>query len=153
MQIPIVAESLNSLSIILADDDPDDLDLFKDAVKEICPKMMVRVAGDVQQLTELLNDNHFTLPDIIFLDLNMPGKSGKEYLQEMRNDMRLKDIPVIIYSTSANTKDIRDAYSLGANLYIRKPTAYSQLLCILEKALSINWRRHTAPSPEENFVL
>jgi CheY-like chemotaxis protein len=153
MKFPISDESLNSLSIILADDDPDDLELFKDAIQEICPKMTVRVAEDVLQLSELLNDAHFALPDIIFLDLNMPGKSGKEYLPEIRNDSRLKDIPVIIYSTSVNTKDIRDAYSLGANLYIRKPTTYSHLLCILQKALSINWPRHTAPSPEENFVL
>ncbi|MEJ7588012.1 MAG: response regulator [Ferruginibacter sp.] len=75
----------------------------------------------------------FLLPDIVFLDLNMPGKNGKECLKEIKENPRFKALPVIIYSTSAHTKDIMDTHSTGANLYIRKPSSMRGLISVIRR--------------------
>ncbi|MDQ2770386.1 MAG: response regulator [Bacteroidota bacterium] len=68
-----------------------------------------------------------TLPAIVLLDLNMPGTDGREVLETVKDDPRLHNIPVIIFTTSSNTKDIEECYRLGANSYLTKPVSYSGL--------------------------
>ena len=68
-----------------------------------------------------------TLPAIVLLDLNMPGTDGRDVLDALKHNEQLCSIPVIIFSTSANLRDIDDCYRLGANSYVTKPIAYSEL--------------------------
>jgi CheY-like chemotaxis protein len=128
------------LSIVLADDDEDDRDLFKEAIHELAIKPNLEMAKDGKALIELLNRIE-ELPDIIFLDLNMPHKSGKECLVEIRNNARLKNIPVIIYSTSSSPTDIEETYGLGANLYVKKPSSFTELTAYLNKLLTMDWNK------------
>ncbi len=93
------------------------------------------------------------LPDVVFLDLNMPLKSGLDCLREIRTDRRLKDLIVAIYSTSSSEKDIEETFIQGANIYIKKPNDYNTLKKILTEVILINWQYHTLGLNKDNFLL
>ncbi|HEY0047074.1 MAG TPA: response regulator, partial [Flavobacterium sp.] len=92
------------------------------------------------------------LPDFIFLDLNMPEKGGKECLVEIRKHSKLKEIPVIIYSTSSSKKDIDDTYELGANLYITKPNSFTELRKAVRKIMALDWSLYQPRSSKSDYV-
>lgn len=131
--------TINSkVSVLLADDDIDDREFFEDIIKEIHPGISFQSVTDGNELMKTLA-NDGPLPDLIFLDLNMPGKNGKECLKEIRLDVRLKHLPIIIYSTSSLPQDITDTYSVGANLYFRKPSSFNGALISLRKVLAMDF--------------
>ena len=140
--------------ILLADDDEDDLLLFEDALKEICPeKRNLRTAPNGLHLMRLLLESSTGSPDIIFLDLNMPVKNGLQCLTEIRLHEKLKTIPIVIFSTSTQPETINKVYKEGANLYIRKPGSFTRLKAVIEKVLSIDWQNNASQPPKEDFVL
>jgi CheY-like chemotaxis protein len=141
------------IQIILADDDEDDRLLFRDAFKEIKLKTEVRLLNDGVELMEYLGQGSAVKPHVLFLDLNMPRKNGMDCLDEIRNHEGLKDIAVVIYSTSASEEDIEETFVRGANVYIRKPNNFNELKKILEKVITINWQYHTSGLNKENFLL
>ena len=102
----------------IIDDDRDDQDYLIAALKEIDPDCECFSAINGQEGLRKLEMGLIPIPSIIFLDLNMPGKSGKECLKEIRKHPVWREIPVVIYSTSANKKDVNDTYTDGANLYL-----------------------------------
>lgn len=142
---------LEKLSVILADDDVDDRDFFREAVEGNLLNIKLNFAEDGKSLTDMLNGTHAT-PDIIFLDLNMPHKSGLECLIEIRKSMRLKNIPIIIYSTSSSQKDIDDTYKNGANLYVKKPSSFKELKNIISEVLFLDWKIYKPLSSRQQFV-
>ncbi len=111
--------------ILLADDDGDDRELFEEALSDIQPNAVVTTAQDGEELMFILRNYH--KPDLLFLDLNMPRKNGKECLYEIVKHPELSKIPIVIYSTSVNPIDIDETYSLGAKLFLRKPNSYEEL--------------------------
>ena len=125
-------QKLNARQIILADDDADDRDLFEEAIASIDPEIGVAMAHDGEELCLMLERNEVH-PDVIFLDLNMPRKNGKECLAEIRGNSNWKDIPVIIYSTSLSQRDIDECFQLGATSYILKPNSFEELKNILRE--------------------
>jgi CheY-like chemotaxis protein len=139
--------------IILADDDKDDREFFEEVVTEINSAIHVKGVKDGLELMEVLNEKDNLLPDILFLDLNMPGKNGKECLTEIKNNSRLKDMPIVIYSTSALGKDIRDTHALGANLYISKPNNFNTAISMIKKVFSLDMENHK-PNPDmDNYII
>lgn len=143
----------NPLHILLADDDEDDRLIFKDAINEVKVKTKVTIVNDGVQLMEYLHETEDELPQIVFLDLNMPRKGGIECLKEIRNDPRLKDLSIAIYSTSASEQDIEDTFIKGANIYIKKPNDFNTLVKVLGEVITINWQYHTSDLNKENFLL
>lgn len=141
------------LFILLADDDEDDRMFFKEALQEIRIKTVVTLVNDGFQLMKYLNNPDNRLPDVIFLDLNMPVKSGFECLEEIRSDSRLRSLAIAIYSTSSSDENIEEAFVSGANIYIKKPNSFSLLKNILEQVMSLNWQYHTSGLKRENFLL
>lgn len=141
------------LHILLADDDEDDRLIFKDAIHEVKVKTKVTMVNDGVQLMEYLQHTEDELPHIVFLDLNMPRKGGIECLKEIRNDARLKDLSIAIYSTSASEEDIEDTFIKGANIYIKKPNDFTTLVKVLGEVITINWQYHTSDLNKENFLL
>jgi CheY-like chemotaxis protein len=139
------------LYILLADDDADDRELFGEAIEETGLNVKLDFAEDGKDLINMLSSLQ-NLPHMIFLDLNMPNKSGRECLDFIRNSEKLKHIPVIIYSTSSSTSDIDDTYSKGANLYVKKPTSYNELLEMAKNVLLLNWLNHPPGSSKTNFL-
>lgn len=109
------------LNIILADDDSDDAYLFEKTMEEIRIHARLTVVQDGELLLRYLNScNKTELPEVIFLDLNMPRMKGDECLVELKKDDTLKDIPVVIYST-AFLPEVADAlYEKGASYYLQK---------------------------------
>lgn len=112
-------------TILLAEDDDDDSFLFREALHEIDSTHKVEVAGDGEMLFSMLSD--MPLPDIIFLDLNMPKKDGMTTLKEIRNKQELSSVPIVIFSTSSDKQYIITAYKYGADLYISKPDTFMKL--------------------------
>ncbi len=139
--------------VVIADDDTDDRELFEEAVIEINSTIKVQAVQDGLKLMNVLNEPGATLPDILFLDLNMPGKTGKECLREIKNNNRLKDLPVVIYSTSANILDIKETQGIGANLYIRKPDSFNAQVAVIKKVFSLDLEKLTPNRPLHSFVL
>lgn len=119
-------------NILLADDDSDDRDLFKEAIGLVNPHVQVTIVRDGEELIEYLTNN-LPGPDMIFLDLNMPRKNGKECLDEITNHTRWKEIPVVIYTTSINPKDVEDCARKGAFDFVRKPNSFEDLKIILKE--------------------
>ena len=141
------------IHVLLADDDEDDRLFFKEAFEEIKIQTIVNTVIDGVELIKYLLMPNVILPHVLFLDLNMPRKSGLECLREIKSDNRLKDIAVAIYSTSASDEDIEETFVKGANVYIKKPSEFSTLKKILIEVITINWQYQTSSLNRDNFLL
>lgn len=139
-------------SIFLADDDEDDCVLFQDAMNEVAQEYELVIAYDGQELLETLVERVPPAPKVIFIDLNMPRKNGMECLQEIKRLDKLKNIPVIILSTSSQADSIASAYAHGASHYVTKPGTYAMLKKTIELVLAIEWD-HTQPTSFDRFLL
>lgn len=134
-----MALSKKPIVVFLADDDADDRAMFEEVIHEVDPAIQLICAEDGEALLNMLHSEKNALPHLLFLDLNMPNKNGKECLEEIRKSDRLKNIPVIIYSTSSSPKDIDDTFEKGANLYVRKPSSFQELRFIARAVLAMEW--------------
>lgn len=141
------------MQIILADDDEDDRMFFSDAINEIKMNTITKLFNDGVELMSYLKQTDAILPHIVFLDLNMPKKNGMECLEDIRNDIGLKDLVIAIYSTSASESDIENTFVHGANVYINKPTDFNKLKALLQEVLSTNWQFHTSGLNKDTFLL
>ena len=112
--------------ILLIDDDEDDRLLFRLAAQEVDATVRCEVAQDSTELSKLLHPER-PLPDVIFLDLNMPVKSGWDYLAKFKADPEIKHVPVIIYSTSSSQRDIDRARDMNALCFLVKPDDFTDL--------------------------
>ncbi|MFT5755095.1 MAG: CheY-like chemotaxis protein [Flavobacterium sp.] len=139
--------------ITLADDDEDDRLFFTDAFDEMKIKTVVNTVKNGRELIEFLDHPESVLPNIIFLDLNMPILNGIECLKEIKLNDRFKDIAVAIYSTSSSEADVENTFVLGANIYIKKPSSFNDLKKILSDVVTINWQYHTNGLNKDNFLL
>ncbi|RYJ42539.1 response regulator [Flavobacterium beibuense] len=144
---------LSHLHIMLADDDEDDRLFFTEAFEEVKIKYSITTLKDGVELMNHLVKKENPLPDIIFLDLNMPRKSGLECLKEIRDNERLKNISVAIYSTSSSEQDVEQTFVLGANVYIKKPTDFTDLKKILTDVVHINWQYITDGLNKDSFIM
>ncbi len=142
-----------TLNLILADDDEDDRLMFRDAIGQIPIDTELSTFNDGKKLMDYLLLPECNLPQLIFLDLNMPIKNGIQCLREIRKNPKLKDLVVAIYSTSSSEKDIEDTFVDGANIYIKKPNNFNELKEIVKKVIQINWQYQTSNLNIENFLL
>lgn len=143
----------DTIYIILADDDEDDRNFFKDAFSEIKLNTELKMFKDGFELMTYLNNPDIVLPHILFLDLNMPRKNGIECLLEIKKLDYLKDMAVAIYSTSSSEIDIEETFVKGANIYIKKPNDFEALKKTLNVVTTLNWQYHTNSLNKENFLL
>lgn len=142
-----------NIRVMLADDDEDDRLFFKEAFEEIKIKTSVTTLNNGIELMNYLNKPDAVLPHVLFLDLNMPGKTGLDCLREIKQIDRLKNIAIAIYSTSASDEDIEETFVQGANIYIKKPHEFSTLKNILSDVITLNWQYHTSGLNRDNFLL
>ena len=141
------------LQILLADDDEDDRLFFKEALEDIKIKTVVTTVNDGIELMEYLNQLDAILPDVVFLDLNMPRKNGIQCLEEIRKNPALRELTIAIYSTSGAERDIEETFVKGANVYIKKPNDFTTLKKVVEEAMRINWQYHTSGLNKDSFIL
>ncbi|WP_395050552.1 response regulator [Flavobacterium sp.] len=129
--------------ILLADDDKADHILFEKAFKDLNVPPNITIVNDGEELIKYLTKHSEQLPDIIFLDLNMPRKNGFESLVEIREIEKLKDLSIVIFSTSfPQDKNyelgmISNLFKLGANVFIRKANNFEQLKHVILQALPL----------------
>lgn len=138
--------------ILLADDDTDDRNLFYDALKEVCKTVSLRTAIDGKELIDMLCEPDAKLPDLIFLDVNMPRMNGIQCLQEIRSNDALKHIHVIIFSTSAKLSLVNLVFEEGADFFIQKPFDYEKLKKVIEETICKDWIAPLIRS-RENFLI
>ena len=134
---------INSLHnyYLLVDDDFDDALVFEDVLKEVDEKVNFAHASNGKEALDFLNNQEGNLPELIFLDLNMPRMNGKETLREIKTNHKYRHIPVLIYTTSSQSSDIEETIVMGATCFITKPTAIRELKKILSTI-------RFAPKPE-----
>ena len=124
------------VEILLVEDNPGDARLTKEALKEAKVLNNLRVVGDGEEALALLrHENNYSdadRPDLILLDLNLPKKSGREVLAEIKADEQLRRIPVVMLTTSNAEEDILRSYDLHANCYITKPVDLNQFITVVQ---------------------
>jgi two-component system response regulator len=130
------------VEILLVEDDIGDIDLTKEALEESKLQVSLNVVRDgVEAIAYLRREGEYTQatrPDLILLDLNLPRLNGREVLQEIKNDDKLKLIPIVVLTTSDTHEDIRSSYDLGANCYINKPLGMDEFIQIV-RAIENFW--------------
>lgn len=136
--------------ILLVEDSPSDAHLAQRALASSSIPCRVHHAKDgVEALAMLRREGTYTdfpRPDLIFLDLNMPRKDGRQFLGELRADGKLASIPVVVLTTSADDTDISDTYRLGTNSYIVKPVELKDFFSVVEIAQQYWFRTCSLPS-------
>jgi len=141
---------MNDKQIMLIEDNPDDRDLTIRALKKNNILNPVTVARDgAEALTMLLEDDHRDQrnPALILLDLNLPKVDGLEVLRRIRADQRTRVIPVLVLTSSIYEQDLRTAYDLGANGYIRKPVTFSEFSEAV-RTIDLFWLLLNQPPPD-----
>jgi CheY-like chemotaxis protein len=138
---------------VLADDDADDRSLFREAVKEASATAELVTIEDGQELMDYLDGiQDPPPPDIIFLDINMPCKTGDVCLKEIRAKERFQNVPVVMFSTSSHLPDINESYENGANMYVSKSVFFEDDVSILKEIISTDWKAYIPKPPKNNFV-
>lgn len=128
-------------SVILAEDDQDDSYIFQDALNELKAEIKLQMVSDGKELMSLLSQY---VPDLLFLDLDMPYKNGLECLVELRNNPALRDLPVVAFSSTTRPANIQTAYDMGAHLFLIKSAVYLEYKAALKAILELDWSRPQA---------
>lgn len=127
--------------IMLIDDDEDDILFFMDALQEIDPSLRLMTASNGEEALQQLLASGASLPDYIFLDMNMPLVNGRECLLRIRQSPVLSSVPVIIYSTSSARSEADKLVRLGASYYLTKPFRFSEMIKSIRFILSGEWQK------------
>lgn len=147
-----INKKIKILTILLSDDDIDDCRFFKGALAKLSVSTNLKTVNDGEELMQLLTDETIDLPHLLFLDINMPRKNGFECLYEIKKNKRLKDLPVVIFSTSNSRENINHAFKIGANIYIRKLGNFNQLIQVIQHAISIALDKIVSASQVKYFL-
>jgi two-component system, chemotaxis family, response regulator Rcp1 len=147
-----------TVMVMLVEDDPGDQKLIKMSLKEQRIANTPIVVPNAEEALDFLNANKsgdakINLPDLILLDLNMPGMGGKEFLRQIKSDPLLESIPVVILTTSDSDKDILESFKLQAAGYVKKPvsiTDFQEVMCTLTDYWFTICRRITHEPDREN---
>ena len=144
-------------TILIAEDDADDMAITMRAIRDGFPEASIRTVQDGEELMEYMqcrgsfsDPANAPRPGLILLDLNMPRKSGREALAEIKGDAVMRTVPIVILTTSNSHIDVESSYGAGANAYMTKPLSYSEMLASM-KALTDFWFNR-ALLPPENAV-
>ena len=128
---------MKPLNILLADDDMDDCNFFKNALAALHIKTQLTTVNDGEQLMNYLSEQDADLPDVLFLDLNMPRKNGFECLTAMKEHVVLRNLPVVVLSTLSAKDKIDKIFKIGGHVYVHKPSDFGQLKQVIQNALPI----------------
>ncbi len=144
---------LKQMNILLADDDADDRLFFKEALAGFPLSTNLTTVPDGEHLMHLLINDKYELPDVLFLDLNMPRKNGFECLSEIKLNNKLKNLSVVIFSTSFEQEVVNELFQKGAQYFIRKPSEFLQLKKIIQQTLDLILQGNNSQPIKENFVV
>jgi CheY-like chemotaxis protein len=143
----------NKLHILLCDDSDDDRFFFTQAVSKENDSISLTTVRDGEELMERLYRSQPDLPDVIFLDLNMPRKNGFQCLEEIRNSKEYQKIAVVIFTTTDQEEAVERTYEAEANLYIVKPPNFSELSAVIKKAINLLRENQFHKLPRDKYVI
>jgi CheY-like chemotaxis protein len=134
-----MSSNKQGIVILMADDDDDDFLLTQKALKQSKLLNTLHRVQDGEELLEYLrregeysDKDNCPRPGVILLDLNMPRKDGREALKEIKSDEKLRDIPIVVFTTSKAEEDIYKSYQLGVNSFITKPVTFDGLIQVMQ---------------------
>lgn len=130
---------MHSKVIVIIDDDSEDQEVFIEAVKEVDNSVLCLAFSDGEEALNIIKADGLEVPQLIFLDLNMPRFSGKQCLVELLKIKKLKSTPIIIYSTSTDVRDKDETIKLGASHFLIKPSKFDELRNSLSGILAKKW--------------
>ncbi len=126
---------------------------FRDALNELPLPASFNTVNNGGELMSFLESNSINLPHVLFLDLNMPRKTGFECLSEIKQNEKLKQLPVIIYSTSANPEVMDMLYNNGAQHYICKPAYFKEIKSVINTAIALSGQSKSLQPSKDKFVI
>ena len=139
--------------ILLVEDNTDEVDLAMRVLAKEVPKCRVtRVSDGVEALDYLAGEESTSLPKVIFLDLKLPRLNGLEVLRVIKSDLRTRNIPVVIMTSSLEQRDVIDCYTLGANSYIVKPIDFREYFKVIAN-IARYWLAFNQPLPQPIWTL
>jgi CheY-like chemotaxis protein len=145
-----MATDKKPVHVLLADDDSDDCFLFDEALSlAAVPAQFTRV-DDGKRLMEYLENER--VPDVLFLDINMPIVNGIECLKEIRANKRFKNLPIVIYSTTNYSANIDACFKAGANLYVIKPSSFDEIIKMIRTICTPEWTSNVSSANPEYFI-
>jgi CheY-like chemotaxis protein len=139
-----MTKDIKAIVILMADDDPEDVMLARDALAESRLANTLNVVADGEELLDYLyqrgsyNEHNAPRPGLILLDLNMPRLDGREALARIKSEPSLRQIPVVVLTTSKAEEDVFRSYDLGANSYVTKPVTFDSLVNVV-RGLAEYW--------------
>lgn len=141
------------INILLADDDKDDCLLFKNALAELPVSANLSIVRNGEKVIEELTKKRKKLPDVLFLDLNMPRKNGFATLGAIKRNSELQNLPVIILTTSSDQDLVKIVFRDAAHYFICKPIDFLQLKRVIYEALTLITQNNNPLPREEQFIL
>ena len=145
--------NIQNINILLADDDKADCLLFKEALEELPVSARLTIVYNGEQVIEELTKKRKKLPDVLFLDLNMPRKNGFATLEAIKSSRKLQNLPVIILSTASDQDMIKLVFKDAAHNYIIKPVDFSQLKKVIYEALTLVTQENIPLPLKEKFMI
>jgi len=137
-------------NVLVAEDDDDDFELFANAVSDLSLKIILERASNGDVLMKIL---HERIPDMLFLDILMPCKDGRDCVFEIRSERKFDGLPIIVFSSVRDADSIEFFYRHSTNLYVFKPHSYSELVKSLEKIFGVNWKEVRYYPKYSDYVL
>jgi chemotaxis family two-component system response regulator Rcp1 len=136
--------------MLLVEDSPRDVRLMREALRDLGLDCVLQVAADGFEALAMLRHKpphqHVGHPDLVLLDINLPALSGIDVLREIKSDSALRDLPVLMLSTSAADSDIRSSYALAADSYLVKPADFEEFTRMIA-AIHDYWMQQSRPTP------
>jgi len=136
--------------LLIVDDDADDREMFADAINEVDPRLECLVASNGEEAMSMMNSQSSKIPDLIFLDLNMPRMNGKQCLAAIKKSKDLQHIPVIIYTTTKRREDEKETKQMGAAAFLTKPNSFEGICRAISLALEERWNELEAAKLDNN---
>ena len=130
-----MTQFVEAINILIIEDNPGDVDLLREGLEDSKVHNSISVVGDGEEAVSFLRQErgfeNAVRPDLIFLDLNLPRKNGREVLEEIKNDARFSQIPIVVLTSSEADTDVKNAYALRANAYVTKPLGFEQFMDVV----------------------
>lgn len=125
-------------NVLVAEDDLDDFEILSDAIGDLPLKIVLSRAENGDVLMRLI---HEKIPDLLFLDIILPCRNGRDCIREIRSDRKFDALPIIIYTSLKDIDTIEFCYRWGTNLFVHKPHSFTDITEIVRKIFSINWKK------------
>lgn len=141
------------LNVILTDPDEGIHILFKNVFQDLKIGIKVRSFYDGKNLMNYLNDKESSVPEILFVNYDIPEKSSLECLSEIKSNFKFDNMVTAIYSSRLSADEEEDVFLKGANVFMQQPDNYKDLKKSLTEIVIINWQYHTSGLNKNNFIM